>query len=179
MKTSSSVLLIACASLAALPVLAANRGVESLRWLAGCWSRTDAEAGSGEQWTAPAGGTMLGVSRTVRDGRTVEYEFVVIRAAADRTLVYHAHPSGQSPKEFRLLHQADREVVFENAAHDFPQRVGYRLENDGALTAWIEGSRGGALNRIPFPMRRVSCDSTDPSAPTRVKVYPVAPPGDD
>ena len=74
MKTSSSVLLIACASLAALPVLAANPGVESLRWLAGCWSRTDAEAGSGEQWTAPAGGTMLGVSRTVRDGRTVEYE---------------------------------------------------------------------------------------------------------
>jgi hypothetical protein len=178
-KTSSSVLLIACASLAALPVLAANPGVESLRWLAGCWSRTDAEAGSGEQWTAPAGGTMLGVSRTVRNGRTVEYEFVVIRAAADRTLVYHAHPSGQSPTEFRLLHQADREVVFENAAHDFPQRVGYRLENDGALTAWIEGSRGGALNRIPFPMRRVSCDSTDPSAPTRVKVYPVAPPGDD
>jgi hypothetical protein len=178
-KASSSVLLLACASLAPLPALAADPGVESLGWLAGCWSRTDAEAGSGEQWTAPAGGTMLGVSRTVRDGRTVEYEFVLIRAATDGTLVYHAHPSGQAPTEFRLLHQADREVVFENAAHDFPQRVGYRLENDGALTAWIEGSRGGALNRIPFPMRGVSCDSTDPTAPTRARVDPVALTGDD
>ena len=118
------------------------------------------------------GGTMLGVSRTVRNGRTVEFEFVVIRTADDGTVVYHAHPSGQLPTEFRLLHQADGEVVFENAAHDFPQRVGYRLENDGALTAWIEGSRAGALNRIPFPMRRVSCDSKDPQAPTRATVDP-------
>ena len=125
------------------------------------------------------GGTMLGVSRTVRNGRTVEFEFVVIRTADDGTVVYHAHPSGQLPTEFRLLHQADGEVVFENAAHDFPQRVGYRLENDGALTAWIEGSRAGALNRIPFPMRRVSCDSKDAQAPTRATVDPASPPGDD
>ena len=169
---------MAGAALAA-PALAASPGVESLRWLTGCWSRTDAEAGSGAQWTAPAGGTMLGVSRTVRDGRTVEYEFVVIRAAADGTVVYHAQPSGQSLTQFRLLHQADREVVFENAAHDFPQRVGYRLGNDGALTAWIEGSRGGAVNRISFPMRRVSCDSTEPTVPMRAKVDPLAPTGDD
>ncbi|HET9694627.1 MAG TPA: DUF6265 family protein [Steroidobacteraceae bacterium] len=140
--------------------LAADSGVESLGWLAGCWSRTDAEPGSGEQWTAPGGGTMLGVSRTVRNGRTIEYEFVVIRALADGTLVYQAHPSGQASAEFRLLRLVGREVVFENAAHDFPQRVGYRLGDDGTLTAWIEGSRGGSVKRIPFPMRRVSCEAT-------------------
>lgn len=149
---------VLCASLAGASALAAD-SVDSLAWLAGCWARTDAEAGSGEQWTLPAGGTMLGVSRTVRGDRTIEHEFVVIRAASDGTLVYHAHPSGQASAEFRLLRLLEREVVFENAAHDFPQRVGYRLGDDGTLTAWIEGTRGGTTRRIPFPMRRVACDS--------------------
>ncbi|HEX6570554.1 MAG TPA: DUF6265 family protein [Steroidobacteraceae bacterium] len=149
---------VLCASMAGASALAAD-SVDSLAWLAGCWARTDAEAGSGEHWTVPAGGTMLGVSRTVRGDRTIEHEFVVIRAAADGTLVYHAHPSGQASAEFRLLRLLEREVVFENAAHDFPQRVGYRLGDDGTLTAWIEGTRGGAVKRVPFPMRRVSCDS--------------------
>jgi hypothetical protein len=154
--------LLACALIGAASASAEGPGVERLGWLAGCWSRTDAEAGSGEQWTAPRGGTMLGVSRTVRDGRTVEYEFVVIRAAQDGTLFYHAHPSGQASTEFRLARASDREVVFENPAHDFPQRVGYRLDPDDKLTAWIEGSRDGATRRIPFPMRRVSCDAPPP-----------------
>lgn len=157
---ASGFCLLVCASLAGPAALGAESGVKSLGWLAGCWSRTDADPGSGEQWTAPGGGTMLGVSRTVRGDRTVEYEFVVIRAAPDGTLVYHAHPSGQPSAEFRLLHLREREVVFENTAHDFPQRVGYRLEDDGTLTAWIEGSRGGGRNkRIPFRMRRASCDA--------------------
>jgi hypothetical protein len=154
---------VLCASLAGASALAAD-SVDSLAWLAGCWARTDAEAGSGEQWTLPAGGTMLGVSRTVRGDRTIEHEFVVIRAASDGTLVYHAHPSGQASAEFRLLRLLEREVVFENAAHDFPQRVGYRLGDDGTLTAWIEGTRGGKVKRVPFPMRRALCDSKTPGA---------------
>ena len=155
---------LAWLALAATSASAAGPGVESLAWLTGCWSRTDAEMGSGEQWTAPAGGTMLGVSRTVREGRTVEYEFVVIRAAPDGAPVYHAHPSGQASAEFRLASAGDREAVFENPAHDFPRRVGYRLaRDDTTLTAWIEGLRDGATRRIEFPMRRMSCDR--PTAP--------------
>jgi hypothetical protein len=152
--------LLAWLALAAPSASAAGPAIEALAWLAGCWSRADADPGSGEQWTGPAGGTMLGVSRTVRDGRTVEYEFVVIREAADGALVYQAHPSGQASAEFRMSHAADREVVFENPGHDFPQRIGYRLDEDGtSLTAWIEGTRDGKTRRIPFPMRRVACDS--------------------
>ena len=151
--------LLAWIALAAPSASAAAPSIEALAWLAGCWSRADADPGSGEQWTAPAGGTMLGVSRTVRNGRTVEWEFVVIRAASDGALAYHAHPSGQASAEFRLVRAGDREAVFENAAHDYPQRVGYRLDGDGNLTAWIEGVRNGATRRIEFPMRRVSCDA--------------------
>jgi hypothetical protein len=33
----------------------------------------------------------------------------------------------------------DRRVVFENAKHDFPQRIVYWLDEKGALHARIEG----------------------------------------
>jgi hypothetical protein len=158
--TRASLGAMLCASIvAATSAHAVEPRVEDLGWLAGCWSRTDAEAGSGEQWMAAAGGTMLGMGRTVRDGRTVEYEFLVIGPAPDGRLVYRAHPSGQASAEFRLARAGDTEVVFENPAHDFPQRVGYRLERDEVtLTAWIEGTSKGETRRIPFPMQRVACD---------------------
>jgi hypothetical protein len=53
--------------------------LSKLAWLAGCWAAERGDAGSGEQWTPLAGGTMLGIGRTVRDGKTVEYEFLQIR----------------------------------------------------------------------------------------------------
>ena len=48
------------------------------------------------------------------------------------------------------------ELVFENPAHDFPQEVGYRIEEDG-LVAWIRGTQNGKDRRIEFPYRRARC----------------------
>lgn len=147
------------------PATSAVADVSRLAWLAGCWASVDGESGSGEQWTPPAGGTMLGVSRTVRGGRTVAHEFVVIRVIDGATLVYLAHPSGQPAAAFHARHVGEREVVFENSAHDFPQRIGYRLDADGRrLLAWIEGTGKSGPRREEFPMTRVDCDTGKPRA---------------
>lgn len=130
-----------------------------LAWLAGCWKSETAEPGSGEHWMPLAGGTLLGVSRTVKEGKTVEFEFMQIRAAADGTLAFIAQPSGQQTTVFPLLRISDTEAVFENPRHDFPQRVAYRREGETKLKARIEGLRNGALRVIEFRMSRVSCDS--------------------
>ena len=148
----------------AAPAADATRGIARLQWLAGCWASARGEPGSGEQWTAPAGGTMLGTSRTIKAGRTVEYEFVVILEDDAGGLAYVAHPSGQPLAAFQLARIADREVQFENPAHDFPQRVGYRLDAAGKrLLAWIEGTRDGRARRVEFPLLRTPCDPA-PSA---------------
>lgn len=132
--------------------------VEALSWLAGCWAAEGGEAGSGESWTAPAGGTMLGVGRTVRGGRTRAHEFVLIRETDAGGLDYVAHPSDQPPASFALVRLGEREAVFENPAHDFPQRIVYRLEGEDVLRARIEGTVDGEARAIDFPMRRVACD---------------------
>jgi hypothetical protein len=131
--------------------------VEDLKWLTGCWASVGGEAGSGEQWTMPAGGTLFGVNRTVRNGKTVAYEFMQIRSTDDGGIEFIARPSGQTGASFQMQVLSEDEVVFENPDHDFPQRVIYRLESPGNLAASIEGNVKGEDRTIDFPMKRVDC----------------------
>jgi hypothetical protein len=133
----------------------APRGVDRVAWMQGCWTLASEGRTVEEQWMAPRGGAMLGTSRTVKDGRLVEYEFVVLRERGD-DLIFMAHPSGQLAGEFPLKSVDATSVVFENTTHDFPQRIGYRRQGE-QLEAWIEGSVGGATRKVEFSYRRVAC----------------------
>jgi hypothetical protein len=127
--------------------------VTRLAWLTGCWSLARSSgAETEEHWMSPKGGTLLGMSRTVRAGKTVEHEFLQIRIEAGR-LVYEARPSGQPPAVFPIkLLEADS-VTFENPSHDFPQRISYR-RTAGGVTARIEGTSDGKSRGIDFPFVR-------------------------
>lgn len=134
-------------------------GLEALDWLTGCWQGGDTDRVVEEQWMGPRGGTLLGMSRTVTGGRTAEYEFLQIRQQDDG-LFYIARPSGQAETSFKLVSDATqlaREAVFENPQHDFPQRIIYRLQPDGALLARIEGAKEGVVPGAEFLMKRVAC----------------------
>ena len=98
---------------------------------------------------------MIGVGRTIRDGKMTAYEMIVLREQGDR-LAYEAHPSGQPSATFLSTRISASELVFENPAHDFPQEVGYRLDGD-KLLGWIRGTRNGKERRIEFPYTRARC----------------------
>ena len=138
---------------AARPGARAQPPIESLAWMAGCWERPRPDGRIEEHWMAPLGGTLLGMSRTVAGGRTVEYEFIRI-ATVDGVLSYVARPSGQAEAVFALASIDGATVVFANPSHDFPQRIGYRRNPDGTLTAWIEGTIEGTPRTREFPYRR-------------------------
>jgi hypothetical protein len=136
--------------------------IDALKWLSGCWQSVGAEPGSGEQWTSPAGGTLLGVSRTNRNSKTVAFEFMQIRASENNKIEFIARPSGQTGSTFVMIAQSQGKVIFENAAHDFPQRIIYHLESDIDLKARIEGEVNGKLKAVDFSMKRVDCLSQIP-----------------
>ncbi len=152
-----SLVVMACV-LAASIVTAQQLTVDRVAWLQGCWRSTRGEATVDEQWMAPRGGTMLGMGRTVRGSKLVEYELVLIKEQ-DGRLAYEAHPSGQPTATFMATTASDSSVVFENPQHDFPQRVGYRRNGADALEAWIEGQANGKSRRVDFSYQRARCDA--------------------
>ena len=133
-----------------------SHSISELTWLSGCWAPEGGEAGNGEVWTAAAGGSLLGLGRTVKAGKTVEHEFMQIREQADGSIAFIATPSGQQTAKFPLLEMSATRVVFENLEHDFPHRVIYEREGD-TLTGSIEGTKNGKTKRIAFPYVKVSC----------------------
>ncbi len=144
--------------LASICAPASAQKVTGLAWLAGCWTSEGREAGSGEQWTQPAGATMLGMARTVKAGKTVDFEFMRIHEAPDGRLLFTAIPSGQPGATFTQVRMTDSEIVFENTAHDFPQRVTYRRQDEARVMASIEGMRKGVKRVVEFPLLRTRCE---------------------
>jgi hypothetical protein len=130
--------------------------ISRVAWLQGCWEAASPQRTIEEHWMAPHGGSMLGMSRTVRGGRLVAHELVVLREEGHR-LAYEAHPSGQAGTVFLSTEVTDTLTVFENPEHDFPQRVGYRRVGADSLVAWIDGTAGGEVRRIEFRYRRANC----------------------
>jgi hypothetical protein len=153
------ILLCSFAAISLMSSSAPAQPVERMAWLAGCWQGQSGEPGTIEQWLPPAGGAMLGMSRTIRQGQMAEYEFMQLRQLPDGTLAFVPQPSGRPPTTFRLLRLGEAEAVFENPEHDFPQRVTYVRPEAARLAASIEGVRNGTSRRIEFAFLRVSCDA--------------------
>lgn len=160
MKLLPTLLLAACLPFATAQTQAQTDPLAPVAWLAGCWAEQGRDAGSGEHWTAPAGGLMLGMARTLKGGRVIDFEFMQIRAGADGKLAYLAQPQGRPPTEFKLLRLPDPkqpEAVFENPTHPFPQRVIYRLAAPDRLNARIEGTLNGKELGVDFTLQRGTC----------------------
>jgi hypothetical protein len=158
MTAGKVVIAAGLAVLAGASALQPAKGVQRAAWLAGCWEAQSAQRTIEEQWMAPRGRTMLGMSRTVHGDSTVETEMVMLREEGER-LAYEAHPSGQSAATFRSAGITDTSVVFDNPTHDFPQRIGYERRGADSLLAWIEGTMSGRNRRADFRYRRARCPS--------------------
>lgn len=89
-------------------------------------------------------------------GATVFEELIELRESEDG--LYYI-PTIQSenngkPVRFKAVKIAANEVVFENQAHDYPQRILYLRRTDGNITAVIDGIKNGKELREEFHFRK-------------------------
>jgi hypothetical protein len=126
--------------------------VAGLSWMTGCWAGEEGPIRVEEHWTPPAAGQMMGVARTIKGGKVVSHEFLLIDS--DNQGIYYLPrlSNGATPVKFHLTTQTPTEVIFENQAHDFPQRIIYR-KTDGGLFARIDGKQNGKERAVDFPMK--------------------------
>jgi hypothetical protein len=130
----------------------AKAAIGDVAWVTGAWVGKRGTAGTTsieERWSPPLGGAMLGVSRTVRGGLMVGFEYLRI-VERDGGLVYLAQPGGNPPTEFVLTELGSTRAVFENPRHDSPQRIVYEHSAEGHLSASIGHIKGGRPQRFEF-----------------------------
>jgi hypothetical protein len=126
---------------------AGNSSGHDLDWLSASWCSTTGDELIEETWLPERGGMLLGMSRTTRAGRMVNFEFMRI-VTADPAFI--AQPNGGAPVTFKLTARGADWARFENPAHDFPTRVEYR-RSGARLHAQIAGpGKGGKEQVISF-----------------------------
>ncbi len=136
--------------------------LEDLAWLGGCWKGTVNRREYREEWLPLRGNMMIGVSQTVLDDRTDDYEYLRLEPRADG-VYYVAVPGGRNEAAFRLVQattdssDGSRTFVFTDAARDFPQRIAYRRGTAGWLYAEVAGKVDGKDRSVVYPMRRIDC----------------------
>lgn len=158
MKWMAAGLALGLAACATAPAPETHSGAPD--WLSGYWLSCAEGAETAENWIGAGRGVLLGTNIT--RGRRIQFEFLRIAPNGDAVLTYYSMPNGRAPPtEFTLIRQEPRRVVFENAAHDFPQRIIYARDGS-ALHARIEGEIDGRAESMEWRFRRARADEACP-----------------
>ena len=144
--------IMAMAVAAVLAAASPAAKVDDLAWMAGQWTSEAGGRWTEEDWTAPRGGVMLGHSRSGRGDALRAFEFLRIAAGPDGGLAYLAQPQGRAPVAFRMVRHDGASATFENAAHDYPQRIAYVRTGD-TLTATISAIDGSKARSWTYRRR--------------------------
>ena len=120
-------------------------------WMAGCWEQKSGESWVEECWTVARAGQMMGSSRTGKGDVLNWYEHTRITAENGATM-FCALPKGQTGGCFKATKVTDSEVVFENEAHDYPQRIRYWRDgkNLAAEITLKDGSKASQWRYAPM-----------------------------
>ena len=133
------------------PIEKAKATIAQVGWISGTWIGTTASGATVEErWTPAATGSMMAISRTLRDNVMSAFEFLCI-VERDGGLVYQAMPNGRSPAtDFTATKVEGESVVFENPSHDFPKMIRYSRRADGMLEAVVSGAAGSKPQTFTF-----------------------------
>lgn len=159
------ILILILTSLVAAPAAAQEAALpppfalDELSFMAGCWEgpfvRDSLEGTMEEHYTTPSENFILGTTRYIINGVTVEYELAVIRRDATGRVALVPYPGGAIGTPFLLTTVADQTAIFENPGNEFPKRVIYRLTQDGRLHARID--TGAGTDGLEWWLSRAEC----------------------
>lgn len=129
--------------------------IVQMSFLTGDWREVKDGKTTEEHWIGPVGGLMAGTGVTYGDAAKTDVEFMTIEVR-DGTFVFVARLDGQPSTAFPLKEADNGYAVFENLAHDFPQRVIYTYGGDDTLDAKIEGTMDGKAMSMEWHYTRIA-----------------------
>ncbi|MES2379414.1 MAG: DUF6265 family protein [Bacteroidota bacterium] len=130
--------------------------LEKASWLIGNWENKSSEGNASEVWKKENDSTLLGASYFIMGKDTASTEFISLHQTGKEIFYAPTIPgqNGGLPIEFKLTQSDNNSLVFENPAHDFPQKITYTKITNDSLVAEISGKQQGKEKAMQFPMKR-------------------------
>lgn len=147
-------LVIICLPVAYVNVCAqpVNHDFKKLHLLVGTWKMETSKGALYEIWQKVNDSTLRGHSYKLNGKDTVVLEQVdLIKRGGKIQYIPVVKDQNNGEAVIFTLSKTENDIyMFENSAHDFPQKVVYTLPANKMLHAWIEGNIGGKLKQINY-----------------------------
>jgi hypothetical protein len=131
--------------------------IKKVEWLIGTWENKTQKGSIYETWTKVSEVELSGKSYILKEKDTVVFE--TIRLLQEQDVLFYIpkvkNQNGGLPVRFSMKAGSDKELIFENQQHDFPNTVSYTKINANSLVAEISGTKDGKKRKQTFPMKRV------------------------
>lgn len=130
--------------------------LQKMNWLIGNWENKLPEGLLTETWSKKNDSTFTATSFFIIEKDTVHSESIELTQLKEE-LIYRPTVKGQNndvPVDFKLTSDTDNTFTFENAAHDYPQKITYKKVNETNLLATISGKQQGKDSTESFPMKK-------------------------
>lgn len=125
-------------------------------WIIGNWENNSPEGVLSENWQKLNDSTFSASSYFIKGKDTLHFETIIL-AQLGETLTYKATVKGQNddkPVSFPSISESDKQLIFENLQHDYPQKITYTKGANNTLTAEISGKLNGKLSSEKFVMTK-------------------------
>ena len=130
--------------------------LSEISWVLGKWQVN--ESNSFEEWDRVDDNLYRGKGYEIRKNDTLLTETINI-VQDEKGIFYIPSVSDQNegkPVAFKLVSKKVEELIFENKAHDFPQRIIYIRIGENQIDARIEGKKQGFFSEVKFKLIRIN-----------------------
>ena len=135
---------------------AQNYSTKQFSFLLGNWEKKTDKGKITEHWKSTSK-TYEGSSykHNAKGDSTLTETIVLKKINGDWQFSVTGYEKGNTgTTNFKLISTKENTFIFENAAHDFPQRIIYQPQGKDNLLAWVEGKVNGKEMKINFAYHR-------------------------
>lgn len=120
-------------------------------WLLGSWKMPTNKGCIIESWKKQNDSLYIGFSGFVKGKDTIPEETVELKKVNEDWFYIPttANQNDGKPVSFKVIFARTKEFICENLAHDFPQRINYRLFKKNLLAS-IEGKVDGVFKKVNY-----------------------------
>ena len=130
--------------------------IKAARWLLGNWENNSADGNLSETWKKINDSTFQAQSYFIKEKDTLHFETITLQQKGEQ-LTYSAAVKGQNedkPVSFKLTTGTEKQLVFENPKHDYPQKISYTQITPDSLVNQISGMQQGKPSSEQFSMKK-------------------------
>ncbi|RTZ06650.1 hypothetical protein EKM05_12020 [Flavobacterium sp. GSP27] len=132
--------------------------MKAANWILGNWENKSVDGNLSETWKKVNDSTFEAQSYFIKEKDTLHFESIILQQKGEE-LTYSTMVKGQNEEKavaFKLTTTTEKQLVFENPKHDYPQKIIYSEINPDSMVTKISGIQQGKPSSEQYSMKKIN-----------------------